>query len=321
MKIAVFGAGAIGSYLGVRLHQAGAKVSLIARGAQLEAMKTNGVTLTCGDETATVRPFVTDDPRDAGIQDYVFISVKAHTLPQAAEQVATLVGEETTLITAMNGIPYWYFYGVDSPWRDRIIQSVDPGGKLWRTLPPEQVIGSVLYPWAEIVAPGVVEAAASNRFVLGEPDRSTSARIRKLSQIMQAGKLDAPITSDIRTELWFKLWGNLSFNPISVLTGSTIDRLTQDPELREVARGMMVEAEKVANALGVRFAMDVDQRIGITKHGGARKTSTLQDFERGKTLEIDPLLSAIVELGELTGCELPLCRAILAMVRERAKRL
>ena len=163
--------------------------------------------------------------------------------------------------------------------------------------------------------------AASNRFVLGEPDGTESQRIKTLSGIMQAGKLDAPITNDIRTELWFKLWGNLSFNPISVLTGSTIDRLTQVPELRAVARAMMVEAEKVANALGVRFSMDVDQRIAITTHGGARKTSTLQDFERGKTLEIDPLLGAIVELGELTGCELPLCRAILAMVRERAKRL
>jgi 2-dehydropantoate 2-reductase len=321
MKIAIFGAGAIGSYLGVRLHQAGAEVSLIARGPHLEAMKKNGVTLKSGDETATVRPFVTDDARAAGIQDYVFISVKAHTLPQAADQIATLLGGETTLITAMNGIPYWYFYGVDSPWRDRIIRSVDPDGGVWHTLPPERLIGSVLYPFAEIVAPGVVDAAASNRFVLGEPDGTESQRIKRLSGIMQAGKLDAPITNDIRTELWFKLWGNLSFNPISVLTGSTIDRLTQVPELRAVARAMMVEAEKVANALGVSFSMDVDQRIAITTHGGARKTSTLQDFERGKTLEIDPLLGAIVELGELTGCELPLCRAILAMVRERAKRL
>jgi len=321
MKIAVFGAGDIGAYVGVRLHQAGAEVSLIARGAHLEAMKRNGVTLKEGDETVTVRPIVTGDARQAGIQDYIFISVKAHTLPEAADNVAAMMGPETTLITAQNGVPYWYFHGLDSPWRDRVIESVDPGGRLWRTLPPEHVIGSVLYPWAEISAPGIVEAAASNRFVIGEPDGTESARIKKLSGIMQAGRLDAPITKHIRTELWVKLWGNLSFNPISVLTGSTIDRLTQEPGLRAVARAMMVEAESVANALGVRFGMDVDQRISITKLGGARKTSTLQDFERGKTLEIDPLLGAIVELGELTGCELPLCRAILAMVRERAKRL
>jgi 2-dehydropantoate 2-reductase len=319
MKIAIFGAGAIGAYLGVRLHQAGAEVSLIARGTHLEAMKKNGVTLKAGEETVTVRPFVTDRARAAGFQDYIFISVKAHSLPEVADDVAAMIGPETTLITAQNGVPYWYFYGLDSPWRDRVIPSVDPGGVLWRTLSPERVIGSVLYPWNEIIAPGVVEQSASNRFVIGEPDGSTSARIRRLSGIMQAGKLDAPITSDIRTELWFKLWGNLSFNPISVLTGSTIDRLTHDQGLRAVARGMMVEAEKVANALGIRFPMDVDQRIGITKLGGDRKTSTLQDFERGKSLETEPLLGAVVELGEWAGIDLPFCRAILALTRERER--
>jgi len=319
MKIAIFGAGAIGLFLGVRLHQAGADVSLIARGANFEALERNGATLKWAGETTTVRPFVTDDARRAGIQDYVFISIKAHTLPEVADDVAAMVGPETTLITAQNGVPYWYFHGLASPWRDRVIESVDPGGKLWRKLPPEQVIGSVLYPWAEISAPGIVEAAASNRFVLGEPDGTESSRIKELSGIMRAGKLDAPITRDIRTELWIKLWGNLSFNPISVLTGSTIDRLTQEPDVRAVARAMMVEAEQVANALGVNFGMNVDQRIAITKLGGARKTSTLQDFERGKSLEIDPLLGAIVELGELTGHELPFCRAVLGLVRERER--
>ena len=319
MKIAIFGAGAIGAYVGVRLHQAGAEVSLIARGAHLEAMKKNGVTLKSDDETVTVRLFVTDRAQEAGVQDYVFISLKAHTLPQVAGDIASMIGPETTLITAMNGVPYWYFYGLDSPWRDRIIPSVDPGGVLWRKLAPERVIGSVLYPWNEIVAPGVVEQSASNRFVIGEPDGSTSARIKRLSGIMRAGKLDAPITPDIRTELWVKLWGNLSFNPISVLTGATIDRLTQDDGLRVVAREMMVEAEKVANALGIHFPIDVDQRMAVTKLGGARKTSTLQDFERGKSLETEPLLGAVVELGEWAGLELPFCRAILALTRERER--
>src|SRR5262245_2346622 len=321
MKIAIFGAGAIGAYLGVRMHQAGAEVSLIARGAHLDAMKKNGVTLKTDDETVTVRPFVTGRARDAGLQDYVFISVKAHTLPHVSDDIASMMGPETTLITAMNGVPYWYFYGVNLPWRDRTIPSVDPGGALWKKLPPERVIGSVLYPWNEIIAPGVVEQSASNRFVIGEPDGSTSTRIKHLSAIMQAGKLDAPITLDIRTELWIKLWGNLSFNPISVLTGATIDRLTQDEGLRVVAREMMVEAEKVANALGIRFPIDVDQRMAVTKLGGARKTSTLQDFERGKSLETEPLLGAVVELGEWAGIDLPFCRAILALVRERERTL
>jgi 2-dehydropantoate 2-reductase len=320
MKVAVFGAGAIGSYLGVRLHQAGAEVTLIARGAQLAAMRKNGVTLKADDGTSTVKPFVTDDPRDAGVQNFVFIALKGHDLPNAASGIARLMGPKTTLITAMNGIPYWYLYGADSPWRDRALRSVDPDGSIARTLPPDRVIGSVLYPWAELVAPGVVEQSTSNRFVIGEPDGSESARIKSLARIMEAGKLDAPITRDIRTEIWLKLWGNLCFNPLSVLTGATIDRLTSNKQLLALETTMMLEAEKVANALGIRFPYGVERRIEITAMAGARKTSTLQDFERGKPLEIEPLLGAVVELGELTGVDMPICRAVLALVRERGRR-
>ena len=319
MKIAIFGAGAIGSYLGVRLHQAGAKVTLIARGEQLAAIRTNGVTLKAPEGTVTVRPLVTDDVRTAGRQDFVFIALKAHALPQAAPAIAELMGDRTTLITAMNGIPYWYLYGVDLPWRDRALQSVDPGGSIARVLPPDRVIGSVLYPWAEVLEPGVVEQSTSNRFVIGEPDGSVGPRTRALAGIMEAGQLDAPITRDIRTEIWLKLWGNLCFNPLSVLTGATIDRLTSDPELRAQATAMMLEAEKVANALGIRFPYGVERRIEITAMAGARKTSTLQDYERGRPLEIEPLLGAVVELGELTAQPMPLCRAVLAQVREKAR--
>jgi 2-dehydropantoate 2-reductase len=182
------------------------------------------------------------------------------------------------------------------------------------------VIGSVLYPWAEVIAPGVVEQSTSNRFVMGEPDGTESARIRRLTGIMNAGQLDAPITRDIRTEIWLKLWGNLCFNPLSVLTGATIDRLTSVPELLDLERAMMLEAEQVANALGIRFPYNVEKRIEITAMAGARKTSTLQDFERGKPLEIEPLLGAVVELGDLIGQPMPLCRAVLALVRERGRR-
>ena len=320
MKIAIYGAGAIGSYLGVRLHQAGAKVSLIARGVQLAAMKANGVTLKADDGTVTVRPFVTGDARDAGPQDFVFIALKGQDLPGAANDIAHLMGPDTTLVTAMNGIPYWYLYGIAVPWRGKTLQSVDPGGTIARVLPPDRVIGSVLYPWAEVIAPGVVEQSTSNRFVMGEPDGTESARIRRLTGIMSAGQLDAPITRDIRTEIWLKLWGNLCFNPLSVLTGATIDRLTSVPELLDLERAMMKEAEKVANALGISFPYDVEKRIEITAMAGARKTSTLQDFERGKPLEIEPLLGAVVELGDLVGQPMPLCRAVLALVRERGRR-
>ena len=320
MKVAIYGAGAIGSYLGVRLHQAGAEVSLIARGAQLAAIKKNGVTLKAPEGTVTVRPFVTGDSGEAGLQDIVFIALKGQDLPRAAPDIARLMGPKTILVTAMNGIPYWYLHGIDLPWRGRTLQSVDPGGAIARVLPPDRVIGSVLYPWAEVVEPGVVEQSTSNRFVIGEPDGSVGTRVRALAGIMTAGQLDAPITRDIRTEIWLKLWGNLCFNPLSVLTGATIDRLTSVPELLDLERAMMLEAEKLANALGIRFPYDVEKRIEITAMAGARKTSTLQDFERGKPLEIEPLLGAVVELGDLAGVTMPLCRAVLALVRERGRR-
>ena len=314
------GAGAIGSYLTVRLVQAGADVTLIARGTQLDAIRANGVTLIAGDERSTVRPFITSDAGVAGIQDYVFVALKAPALPQAARDIAKLLGPETALVTAMNGVPYWYFYGAASPFRDRIIESVDPGGVLWRTLPPRHAIGAVLYPWAEVVAPGIVDQSTSNRFILGEPDGEISARVTKLSNIMQAGQLDAPVSPRIRDELWMKLWGNLSMNPLSALTGATIDRLCYEPGLRAVARAMMAEAQDAAEALGVRFTIDVEQRIEIAGMAGARKTSMLQDLERGRPLEIEALLGAVIELGALAGRELPLCRAVLALTRERARR-
>jgi 2-dehydropantoate 2-reductase len=283
-------------------------------------MKANGITLKMEDGTVNVRPFVTGDAGDAGPQDFVFIALKGQDLPKAATDIARLMGPDTTLVTAMNGIPYWYLHGIDSPWEGRTLQSVDPGGAIARVLPPDRVIGSVLYPWAEVVAPGVVEQSTSNRFVMGEPDGSESARIKRLTGIMDAGQLDAPITRDIRTEIWLKLWGNLCFNPLSVLTGATIDRLTSEPDLVALETAMMLEAEKVANALDIRFPYGVERRIEITAMAGARKTSTLQDFERGKPLEIEPLLGAVVELGELAGMEMPLCRAVLALVRERGRR-
>ncbi len=320
MKIAIFGAGAIGSYLAVRLHQAGAEVCVIARGNQLAAIQANGLTLLSGRDRVTVRPFATLNASEAGVQDYVFVTLKAHTLPDAALQIAALLGKETALITAMNGVPYWYFYGVDSPWRDRAIQSVDPGGALWHLLPPHHAIGCVLYPWAEILEPGVVEQSTSNRLVIGEPDGNVSARIQRLAHIMRQGNLDAPVTANIRDELWLKLWGNLSMNPLSALTGATIDRLAFDPDLRSLSRAMMLEAKEVADALRIRLSMNVEDRIDLAGVAGARKTSMLHDSEQGRTLEIEPLLGAVVELADLTGHGLPLCRAILALTRERGRR-
>jgi 2-dehydropantoate 2-reductase len=319
MRIAIFGAGAIGGYLGVKLHQAGGAVTFIARGPHLAAMQKNGVTLKSGGETVVVHPRCVADAGEAGPQDYVFVTLKAHSLPGAAPQIAKLMGPETALVTGVNGVPYWYFYGIDSPYKDRPIESVDPGGALWAVLPPKQVIGSVVYPAAEVIEPGVIEHTYGDRFSLGEPDGSRSPRAEALSKLMIAAGIKAPVRPRIRDEIWVKLWGNLAFNPISALTGATLDKLTAPGELRDTARAMMVEAQAVAEALGIKFAIGVDQRIDGAAEVGAHKTSMLQDLERGRPMEIDALLGAVVELGALVGKPMPICATILALVRERAR--
>jgi 2-dehydropantoate 2-reductase len=319
VKVAIFGAGAIGGFLGVKLAQAGADVTFIARGPHLAAMQANGVTLVSEGERVTVRPRCVASAGEAGTQDYVVVTLKAHGLPGAAEQIASMMGPDSALVTGINGIPYWYFYGLDSPYRDRVVESVDPGGRLWDVLPPRQAIGCVVYPAAEVIEPGVIEHTYGDRFTLGEPDGSRSPRIEALSKLMIAAGLKAPVRPKIRDELWIKLWGNLAFNPISALTCATLDRITGDADLRALCRGMMLEAKTVAEALGVRFAIDVDKRIAGGAEVGVHKTSMLQDLERGRPMEIDALLGAVVELGGVVGQAMPLCQSVLGLVRERAR--
>jgi len=319
MKVAIFGAGAIGGFLGVRLAAAGADVTFIARGPHLAAMRENGVTLKSNGESLTVRPRCLADPAEAGIHDYVVVTLKAHGLPAAAPSIAQMMGPQSALVTGINGVPYWYFYGVDSPFRDRHIESVDPAGKLWSVLPPEKVIGSVVYPAAEVTAPGIIEHTYGDRFTLGEPDGSRSPRAEAFSKLLIGAGLKAPLRPRIRDEIWVKLWGNLAFNPISVLTGATLDVIVAQAELRGLCRGMMLEAKEVAETLGVRFGIDVDRRIAGAAEVGEHKTSMLQDLERGRPMEIDALLGAVVELGSMIERDTPLCRMVLALVRERAR--
>lgn len=319
MRIGVFGAGAIGGLLGAKLAAAGADVTFIARGPHLAAMQANGVRLITGGETITVHPRCLADAGEAGTQDYVVVTLKAHSLPGAAPQIARMMGPDSALVTGINGVPYWYFYGQESAWRDRRIESVDPGGKLWDILPPSQVIGSVVYPAAEVVEPGVIEHTYGDRFTLGEPDGSRSARAERLSKALIAAGLKAPVRSRIRDEIWVKLWGNMAFNPLSALTLSTLDRITGQPDLRAVCRAMMLEGKAVAEALGVRFAIDVERRIDGAAEVGEHKTSMLQDLERGRPMEIDALLGAVAELGVMTGIPMPVSNAVLALVRERAR--
>jgi 2-dehydropantoate 2-reductase len=319
MKIAVFGAGAIGGYLAVKLKQAGAQVYVIARGPHLAAMRENGLTLKSEGQSTTVRLPATDKAEEAGPQDYVIVTLKAAGLAAAAPQIAKLMGPDTALVTGINGVPYWYFYGLEGAYRDRVIESVDPGGKIWKLLAPRRAIGCVVYPAAEVTQPGVIEHTYGNRFTLGEPDGSKSARVEALSQMLVKAGLKAPVRTNIRDEIWVKLWGNLAFNPLSALTASTLDRLAFRPDLRAVARSMMEEAAEVAEALGAKFAVSIDKRMDGAGEVGEHKTSMLQDLERGRPMEIDALLGAVVELADLMGKPIPLCRAILALVRERAR--
>ena len=319
MKLAIFGAGAIGGYLAVKLQQAGADVTVIARGPHLAAMRADGLTLKSEGQTVNVRVRATDKAEEAGPQDYVVVTLKVNGLVPAAPQIARLMGPETALVTGINGIPYWYFHGLEGPWRDRVVESVDPGGKLWQLLPPRQAIGSIVYPAAEVIAPGVIEHTYGNRFTLGEPDGTKSVRVEALSQMFVKAGLKAPVRTNIRDEMWVKLWGNLAFNPLSALTMATLDRLVLRPDLRAVARAMMEEGQAIAEALGIKFAVSIDKRIEGAGEVGVHKTSMLQDLERGRPMEIDALLGAVVELADLTQKPAPLCRAVLALVRERAR--
>jgi 2-dehydropantoate 2-reductase len=319
MKVAIFGAGAIGGMLGVKLAQAGADVTFIARGPHLAAMQANGVIMHSGGETIQVRPRCVGTAAEAGRQDYVIVTLKAHSLPAAAPDIALMMDENSALITAVNGVPYWYFHGLAGPHEGRVVQSVDPGGVLSATLPPACAIGCVVYPAAEVTAPGIIEHSYGDRFSLGEPDGSRSPRIEAISQLLISAGLKAPIRPKIRDEIWVKLWGNLCFNPLSALTGATLDILTCQPDLRAICRTMMREAQAVAESLGTKFAISVDKRIDGAAEVGVHKTSMLQDLERGRPMEIDALLGAVVELGSLTGHAMPYCDLVLALVRQRAR--
>jgi 2-dehydropantoate 2-reductase len=318
MRVAVYGAGAIGGLLGAYLARTDAEVSLIARGPHLAAMRERGLEVR-GQESFTVHPHATDDPAELGPQDYVIIALKAHSVPPVVDKMRPLLGPETAVVFAVNGVPWWYFYKLPGPYEDHRLESVDPGNRQWDVIGPERAIGCVVHPAAEVAEPGVIAHETGDRFVLGEPSGESTERVQRLSRLLIEAGLKAPVRPRIRDEIWVKLWGNLALNPLSVLTLSTLDRLAGEPDLRQLVRGMMLEAQAVGEALGVRFAVDVEKRIDGAGEVGAHKTSMLQDLERGRPMEIDALLGAVVELGELTAQPMPLCRAVLALVRERAR--
>jgi 2-dehydropantoate 2-reductase len=320
MRICVFGAGAIGGLMAAKLAEAGAaEVTVIARGPHLAAMQAKGLTLRSDGTERVVPVRAVASAAEAGVQDHVLVTLKAHSLAGAAAQMQPLIGPETAIVAAVNGIPWWYFFAAGGAHDGHRLRSVDPDGSVWSLLPPERAIGCIVYPAAEVPEPGVIEHTYGDRFTLGEPDGTRTPRIEALSKALIAAGFKAPIRPRIRDEIWVKLWGNLAFNPISALTGATLDVLIADDGQRGVARAMMLEAQAVAEALGVRFAIDVDKRIAGAAEVGAHRTSMLQDLERGRPMEIDALLGVVLELAELVDIPAPTCRTVLALVRARAR--
>jgi 2-dehydropantoate 2-reductase len=320
MKICIFGAGAIGGYMGVKLAQAGVDVSLVARGPHLAAMKANGLTLIEEDGIrSTVEVTASDDPATLGPQDYVIVTLKAHSVPPIVDKMQPLIGAQTTIVSGVNGVPWWYFHKLSGPFEGTRLASVDPGDAQWNGFGPDRVLGCVVYPAAEVEEPGVIKHIEGNRFSLGEPDGSKSERATRLSEALAKAGLKAPVRPRLRDEIWVKLWGNLSFNPISALTHATLDVLCTDPGTRAVARGMMVEAQEIAEKLGVKFPIDVDRRIDGGAAVGAHRTSMLQDLDAGRPMEIDALVASVRELGRLTETPTPTIDTVLALVRLRAR--
>jgi 2-dehydropantoate 2-reductase len=315
MKFAIVGAGAIGGYLGAKLALAGEDVTFIARNRNLEAINAQGFKLINEDGGEQVASSVraVQHMADAGVQDVVLITLKAHQLADVVDTLPALFGPQTLVVTMINGVPWWYFHKLGGEFDGRTLASLDSDGAIARAIAPERIIGSVVYPAAELLAPGVVRVVEGNRFTLGELDGNRSERISALSQVMMKAGFKAPVSKDIRSELWVKLWGNLCFNPISALSHATLEDICRFPATRELAAAMMAEAQAVAERLGVQFKVSIEQRIAGAEAVGAHKTSMLQDVERGRALELQALVGAVLELGRITGVATPHIAAIHAV--------
>jgi len=317
VKIAIIGAGAIGGYVGVKLALAGEDVTFMVRGANLEAIRKNGMKLIMHDGIEHVASGVkaTNDYAEAGPQDMVILALKAHQVEAVANDLPKLFGSDTTVVTMQNGIPYWYFHKHGGAFEGSRVHSVDPNGVLAKKIPPPRVIGCVVYPASELIAPGVVRHIEGDRFPIGELDGSNSERITRISDCFTQAGFKAPVLDNIRSEIWLKLWGNLTFNPISSLAHSTLVDICQYPLSRELAASMMREAQEVAHKLGIEFRVTLEKRIAGAEKVGKHKTSMLQDIEAGRAPEIDALVGSVVELGRLTHTPTPHIDTAYALVK------
>jgi len=322
MKVCVVGAGAIGGLVAARLAAQGHQVSVVVRGPHLVAIRARGLTLQ--DSEGTERVFqvrATDRMSELGEQDLVIIGLKAHQVAGVAADIRGLCGPTTTVVTAQNGIPWWYFFKIGGPHQGTVLQSVDPGGVIARNIDVNRVLGSIIYPAAEIAAPGVIRHVEGDRISLGEPDNSDSERLRSTARLLRDAGFKTRVSTDLRSEIWVKLWGNSTFNPISALTHATLVDICQFPPTRALAEGMMREAQEIAEQLGVRFPVSLEKRIAGAEAVGKHKTSMLQDVEAGRPLELDALVGSVLELGRITGVPTPNLTAIHACTALLAKTL
>jgi len=317
MKIAIIGAGAIGGFVGTQLAHAGEDVTFIARGATLEALKARGirVLMSDGSEKAVPRINATADYSAAGPQDIVVLAMKAHQLEAVAANVPKLLGPGTVVVPMQNGIPFWYFHKHGGALEGSTVTSVDPAGAIQKNIPCERIIGCVVYPATELLEPGVIKQIEGNRFPVGDLDGTESERVKRVSECFIRGGMQSPVLTDIRAEMWLKLWGNMTFNPISALSRGTLAGICQYPPTRELARAMMTEAQAIAGKLGISFRVPIEKRIAGAERVGHHKTSMLQDVEAGRPLETDALLGSVIELGRMTATPTPHLDAVFALTK------
>ena len=322
-KVCIFGAGSIGGYLGACLSKTNIDLSLIARGPHKTAIEKNGLTLIKDGKSENFKIKVTDDPKKLDVQDYIFISIKAHAISNIVVSLKNIIGENTSIISAVNGLPWWYFYKANTGTNldNQHIDCVDPEGKIWKNLNPTKAIGCVVYPAAEITQPGIIKHNGGERFTLGEPDGSKSKRLKVISDLLIAGGLKAPQKTNLRDEIWIKLWGNCSFNIISALYDKTLDEIGNDPELLMTVRKMMEECQDVGEKIGVKFNVSIDRRINAAISIMGHKPSTTQDLYAKRPLEIDPIIGSLIEIGNKVNIETKNLKSEYEKLKSKAEKL
>lgn len=319
MKVCIYGAGAIGGWLGVKLARAGCEVSVVARGATLQALRTHGLRLQEGQETLAAPVKASAAPAELGVQDLVVVAVKAPSMPEVAQQIRPLLGPDTIVLTAMNGVPWWFFQGFGGAFAGTRLKAVDPDGAIAEAVPARHIIGCVVHASCSLRAPGWVQHHFGNKLIVGEPSGEATPRVRELVALLAKAGFETVLSGQIQKDAWYKLWGNMTVNPVSALTGATTDRIMDDELVRGFISAVMLEAREIGARVGIPIAQTPEDRHQVTRKLGAFKTSMLQDVEAGKPVELDALVTVVREMGQLTGVATPFTDALLGLSRLQAR--